>query len=51
MLAAAMAWLAANWMQVVVAVLAIDSALIPIFPNAGLLVAIKNFLSGVAPKQ
>lgn len=46
-----MAWLAANWMQIVVAVLAIDSALIPIFPSVGILVSIKNFLAGVAPKQ
>ena len=45
-----MAWLSQNWMQVVVAVLAIDSALIPLFPSAGILVSIKNFLSGVAPK-
>lgn len=43
-----MAWLIANWMQVVVAVLAIDSALIPLFPAAGILVTIKNLLSGVA---
>lgn len=50
-MAAVGAWLVANWMQVVVSVLAIDAALIPIFPNAGILVSIKNFLSGVAPKQ
>lgn len=43
-----MAWLAANWMQVVVAILAIDSALIPLFPSVGIFVSIKNFLSGVA---
>lgn len=42
-----MAWLYANWMQVVVAVLAIDSALIPLFPSVGVLVTIKNFLSGI----
>lgn len=46
-----MAWLQANWMAVVVAVLAIDAALIPLFPNAGWLVWLKNFLSGFAPKQ
>lgn len=45
-----MAWLVANWQSVVVAVLAIDAALIPIFPSAGILVSIKNFLSGIAPK-
>jgi hypothetical protein len=42
-----MAWLIANWMPLVVALLAIDSALIPIFPKAGILVTIKNLLSGV----
>lgn len=43
-----MAWMSVNWMQVVVAVLAIDSALIPLFPAAGFLVSIKNFLAGIA---
>lgn len=46
-----MAWLAANWMNIVVALLAIDAALIPLFPQVGILVTIKNFLAGVAPKQ
>ncbi len=46
-----LAWLSANWVQVVVAVLAVDAALIPLFPNAGWLVTVKNFLAGVAPKQ
>jgi hypothetical protein len=46
-----LAWLMANWVQVLVALLAVDSALIPIFPNAGLLVSIKNILFGVTPKQ
>lgn len=45
-----MAWLIQNWMEVVVAILAIDAALIPLFPNAGFLVVIKNILTGVAPK-
>jgi len=44
-------WLLANWMQVLVALLAIDAALIPIFPNAGILVTIKNFIVGVIPKS
>jgi hypothetical protein len=44
---AVLQWFLANWMQVVVSLLAIDAALIPIFPNAGILVGIKNFLSGV----
>ena len=44
-------WLAANWVQVAVVILATDAALIPLFPNAGFLVTIKNFLTGVtAPK-
>lgn len=46
-----MSWLSQNWQAVVVAILAIDAALIPIFPQVGFLVTIKNFLSGVAPKQ
>ncbi len=46
-----LAWLSANWMQVVVAFLAVDAAMIPLFPNAGWLVTVKNFLMGVAPKQ
>lgn len=45
-----MAWLLANWQALLLAVLAIDSALIPLFPNAGILGSIKNALSGVAPK-
>jgi hypothetical protein len=45
-----LAWLMANWMQVLVALLAVDAALIPLFPNAGILVTIKNFLVGVTPK-
>jgi hypothetical protein len=45
-----MAWLVSNWQALVVAILAIDSALIPIFPSAGILGSIKSFLSGVAPK-
>ena len=39
-------WLAANWMPIVVALLAVDSALIPIFPNAGILKTIQNALTG-----
>lgn len=45
-----MAWIQANWQALVLAVLAIDAALIPLFPNAGFLVSIKNFLSGFQPK-
>lgn len=44
------AWLSANWSQLLVALLAIDAALIPLFPNEGFLVVIKNLLSSVGPK-
>lgn len=46
-----LAWISANWQNVLLALLAIDSALIPIFPSAGILGSIKNALSGIAPKQ
>ena len=46
-----MAWLAANWQALVVCILAIDSALIPLFPQVGILGKIKEVLAGVAPKQ
>lgn len=45
-----MAWLFANWQALAIAILAIDTALIPLFPSAGILGSIKNFLSGIAPK-
>ena len=45
-----MAWLSANWQNVLLLVLAVDSALIPIFPSVGLLPAIKSILSGLVPK-
>lgn len=45
-----MAWIVAHWKDVVVAVLAIDSALIPLFPAVGILGKIKDFLSGVVSK-
>lgn len=44
-------WVVANWQQVLLAVLAIDAALIPLFPNAGILGKIKEVLTQVAPKQ
>jgi len=43
-------WLVANWQPLVIAILAIDSALIPLFPNEGILVTIKNLLSGLGAK-
>lgn len=50
MFAQIVSWIVANWQPVVVAVLAIDAALIPLFPNAGILGKIKAALSDVAPK-
>jgi len=44
-----MSWLAANWQQLLLAILAIDAALIPLFPKAGFLVSIKNLLSNFKP--
>lgn len=46
-----MAWISANWQNVLLAVLAIDAALIPIFPNEGLLVSIQKVLSGLIPPK
>lgn len=43
-------WVLANWQPVLLAVLAIDSALIPLFPNAGILGKLKDALSSVEPK-
>ena len=40
-----MAWLTANWKELVLALLAIDSALIPIFPSAGILGKLKTWLT------
>lgn len=44
-------WLAANWQSIVVAILAIDAALIPIFPKVGILASIKTALTPLAPKS
>lgn len=42
-------WIVGNWQPLIIAVLAIDAALIPLFPNEGFLVTIKNLLSGIKP--
>lgn len=42
-----MAWLLANWQTALLVVLAVDAALIPLFPNVGLLVAVKNIASAL----
>ncbi len=40
-----------HWKDIVLAILAIDAALLPLFPESGLLKKIKSILSGlVAPK-
>lgn len=49
-MSAVISWIVANWMQVLVAVLAIDAALIPIFPDSGLLKSIQSFLSNIVKK-
>jgi hypothetical protein len=46
-----MTWLAQNWQTLAIAILAIDSALIPLFPSAGILKKIQSVLSDVAPKK
>ncbi len=51
MVATIVAWVVAHWLPVAVAILGVDAALIPLFPNAGILVAIKNFLTPVVPKS
>ena len=35
----------ANWLNIVVGLLAVDAALIPIFPNAGILKTIQTYLT------
>lgn len=46
-----LSWLSANWQSVLLAVLAVDSALIPLFPQIGILGKIKVALSGVVPPK
>ena len=44
-------WFMANWQNVLLLVLAVDAALIPLFPQVGVLVTIKNLLAKfVTPK-
>lgn len=42
-----MAWLVAHYKDLILAVLAIDAALIPLLPNVPVLVKIKDFLMGM----
>lgn len=43
-----MQWVLAHWKDVLLAVSAIDVALIPIFPQTTILLKIRDFLAGVA---
>ncbi len=43
-----MAWFTEHWKDLIVAILAIDAALIPLFPDSGILKKIKDVLSPVA---
>ena len=49
-ISSAVSWLLANWQPLVLAILAIDAALIPLFPNAGLLKSIQSALSALGAK-
>lgn len=44
-----LAWLSANWQQVILWLVAVDSVLMSIFPQVGIFAVIKNFLSGLVP--
>ena len=44
-MASVISWLSANWQPLVIALLAIDAALIPLFPNAGILKTISTYLN------
>ena len=43
-------WIVANWQPVVIALLAIDAALIPVFPNVTIFEKIKSWLTPIVPK-
>lgn len=43
-----MQWLVDHWKDVVLAVLAVDAALLPLFPDSGILKKIKDILTPVA---
>lgn len=46
-----MTWLAANWQTLAITLLAIDTALIRLFPNAGVLKTIQTDLGEITPKS
>ncbi len=45
-----MQWIMANWMQLAIALLAIDRVLITLFPSVTVFGAIKTFLEGLGAK-
>jgi hypothetical protein len=46
-----MTWLANNWQNLAIALLMIDTALIRLFPNAGVLKTVQTDLTAIQPKQ
>lgn len=46
-----MVWFMAHWRDLLMAVLGIDAALIPLFPEVPFLVKIKNFLGSLFPSK
>jgi len=49
-MASVISWLANNWQPIVLAILAVDAALLPLFPNVGILKSIQTFLSALVKK-
>jgi hypothetical protein len=45
-----MQWFLAHWKDLLIAVLGVDAALLPLFPQSGILLKIKDFLSGIVNK-
>lgn len=45
-----LAWITANWMEVLVALLAVDRVLITLFPDTTVFTAIANALTGLGAK-
>ena len=46
-----LSWLSAHFMDVVVAVVAVDAAFIPLFPQVGMLIKVRDVLGGLVPKK
>lgn len=45
-----LAWLTTNWMEVLVALLAVDRVLITLFPNTTVFAAVASTLTGLGAK-